>query len=84
LTVAPKPLPIALLMASLTQRDYSDFNKRLHDEFEGVVSELLYGNSLLQAGKDDDQHEDRGRHRRITTTRHPKQRLNEKQERCHV
>jgi hypothetical protein len=41
LTVAPKPLPTALLMASLTQRDYSDFNKRSHEEFEGVVSEFL-------------------------------------------
>ena len=75
----PQTFSQCIIDGKLNAKRLCEYKKQSYEEFEGVVSELLYGNSLLQAGKDDEQHEDRGRHRHVTTARHPKQRRKEKQ-----
>jgi hypothetical protein len=67
-----------MIDGKLNAKRLCEYKKQSHEEFEGVVSEFLYGNSLLRAGEHDEQHKDRG-HRHVTTARHLKQRRKEKQ-----
>ncbi len=74
----PQTFAQCIIDGKLNTKRLCEYKKRSHEEFEGVVSEFLYGNSLLQAGQHDEQHKDRGL-RHVTTARHPKQRRKEKQ-----